>query len=210
MDLLRLEYDIQHHILLSRKNLRDHAIIRLIVATLSTPDELLNLKKKDFRKVKGKDFEFYTVKLKSARGVRISPVDEKTYKIIMSLNDGVLNLTREEIDSIVKKYSPSDRSYNAESLRNAVIKILRDSSFFEIEFESIKDVETLYAFMLDFNPLYSGVWDEDEECIEDFILNYSMLTGIRDVNRIAEDLCEDSKKVERALKSGRRGLLSYI
>ncbi len=206
-ELLRIEYDIQHLLILSKRNLRDHLVIRMIVATLSTSEELSNLRKKDFRKFKGKEYEFYTVRLKSAGKTRISPVDNKTYEIAIKLND--FNFTENEIDSIIGKYSPKDKRYDAEKLRKAVIKILKDASLFEIDFEEIRDIETLYMYMIDFNPLYSGIWDEDEECIEDFILNYSEITGIKDASKIATEIGYDFKKVEEILKSGKKSLFSY-
>jgi len=82
MDLLRTEYDIQHHLVLSRRNVLHHALIRMIVSTLSTPEELLNLRKKDFRINKGKKMEYYTVKLIEKGKIRISPVDRRTFEII--------------------------------------------------------------------------------------------------------------------------------
>jgi hypothetical protein len=209
MDLLRLEYDIQHHIVLSRKNVKEHALIRMIVSTLSTPEELFNLRKKDFRKIKGREFEFETVRLTSRGKSRISPVDKKTYEIVMSLENRPFQIPSKDMDAIVRKYSPKDRMYNTESLRNAVIKLLEDASLFEMKLERIqRNTEVFYAYMLDFNPLYSGMWElEDEEVAEDFILNYSYLSGISDAERIAAEIGESSDRVKRILESKRKGVL---
>jgi hypothetical protein len=49
MDFLRLEFDIQHHLVMSRRNGYDHALIRLILSTLAEPEEIASLSKKDFR-----------------------------------------------------------------------------------------------------------------------------------------------------------------
>ena len=210
MNMLRLEYDIQHHVVLSRKNSKDHALIRMIVSTLSTPEELSNLNKKDFKKVKGRKLEFYTVKLNSSGKSRISPVDEKTYNLIMSLEDNKpFEYSRDEINSIVSKYSPTDRKYCANNLRSAMLRFLRDASLFEVDIEDLQDYETLYAFMMDFNPLYSGIWElEDDEIAEDFILNYATLNKIEDARIIAEELGESEERVKKILESGKKGLLS--
>ncbi len=207
--MLRLEYDIQHHLVLSRKDTRNHALIRMIVATLSTPEELANVSKRDFRRVSGKEFEYYTVKLFSSGKSRISPVDERTYELVMSLNEvRPFNFTKDEIDEIVAKYSPKDRKYTAEKLRNAVIKLLRDASLFEIDFERLS-IEDMYAYMLDFNPLYSGLWElDDDEGAEEFILSYAELSGAS-VESIAKNLGESEERIRKILESGKKSLFSF-
>ncbi len=191
MDMLRVEFDIQHHLVLSRKNARDHALIRMIVATLSTADELINVRKRDFRRVSGKEFEYYTVRLQSGGRSRVSPVDEKTYELVMGFDSGrPFEMEKEKIDEIVARYSPADRRYDAEKLRKAVMKLLKDASLFEVEVERL-DVEEMYAYMLDFNPLYSGLWElDDEEGAEEFILGYAELSG-RNARDIAKALTVD-------------------
>ncbi len=206
--MLRLEYDIQHHLVLSRNNPKDHAVIRLIVATLSTPEEIVNFRKKDLRVFSGKQFTFKVIKLRSGRKSRLSPLDDKTYNILTTLDDEPFK-TEKDIDSIVKKYSPKDRKYDAEKLRKAVIDLLNDATLFEVKYNDLKNVEELYAYMLDFNPLYSGLWDfEDDESVEEFILNYAGFNG-NNAEQIAKELDEDIEKVKRILESGKKGLLFY-
>jgi len=209
MDMLRIEYDIQHHLILSKKKRSDHALIRMIVSTLSTPSELFNLKKRDFRAFKGKNFDYYTVRLSESGRSRISPVDRKTFEIIQSMPSRPFNYSEKEMDAIVAKYSPPDRKYDCRRLRSAVESILNDSSFFG-ELETFKGIEERYAFMLDFNPLYSGFWDlEDDEGIEDFVLSYSEVSGVKDSRKIADDTGIDEEIVRKILKSRRRSLLFY-
>ncbi len=204
--MLRLEYDIQHHLVLSRKNPKDHAIIRLIVATLSTPEEIANVRKKDLRVFSGKQFTFKVIKLRSGRKSRLSPLDDKTYNILNTLNDEPFKMEN-DIDNIVKKYSPKDRKYDADKLRNAVMDLLNDAALFDVKFDKLKNIEDIYAYMLDFNPLYSGLWDfEDDESVEEFILNYAGFNG-KSAEQIAKDLDEDVERVKKILRSGKRGLL---
>ncbi|RLI76865.1 hypothetical protein DRP04_12200 [Archaeoglobales archaeon] len=209
MDMLRLEYDIQHHLVLSKRHLRDHALIRTIISTLSTSAELKNICKRDLRKVRGKNFEFHTIKLSSPSRTRISPIDQKTYEILMSLNTSKpFQLSEEKIDEIVSKYSPADRKYNVKSLRKAMIRLLQDATLFEVEFEKLS-LEEMYAYMLDFNPIYSGVWEfDDEEDVEEFILNYADLTG-SNAESIASKLGKDEDYVRKILESGKKGLISF-
>ncbi len=209
MNMLRLEYDIQHHLVLSKRNPVDHALIRMIVSTLSTPAELSNLRKRDFRLVRGKDFDYYTVALSDGTTRRISPVDEKTYNLMLSLPATPFELSRDEMDAVVSKYSPPDRSYNCEKLRKAVETFLKDAAF-SIEIGSIKSLEEKYAYMLDFNPLYSGLWDlEEYEDVEDFILNYSEVSGVKDPNLIAAKIGVKEDVVRKVLGSGKRSILFY-
>lgn len=208
MDMLRVEYDIQHHLILSKKKLIDHALIRMIIATLSTPTELSNIRKSDFKAKRGKKLDYFTVRLTERGRSRISPVDRKTYEIVQLLPSKPFNMSESEMDEIVGKYSPPDKRYNCKRLREAVRLILKDSDFFGAK--KLKSVEEEYAFMLDFNPLYSGFWDlEDEEGIEDFVLSYSEVSGVRDSRKIADDTGIDEEIVRRVLESGRKSLLSY-
>ncbi|WP_202319721.1 hypothetical protein [Archaeoglobus neptunius] len=209
MDFLRVEFDIQHHLVLSKKNRRDHALIRMIVSTLSTPGELANLSKRDFRFKKTKSFDYYTVRLSEGGRSRISPVDRKTYEIIQSLPAKPFDLTWKEMDEIVAKYSPLDVRYTCVKLREAVKSILSDSAFFG-EIEDIKDIDRKYAFMIDFNPLYTGFWDlEEEDGIEDFVLSYAEINKIKDSKKIASETGIDEVIVREILESGKRSILAF-
>lgn len=204
MDLLRTEFDIQHHIVLSRRNPLHHALIRMIVSTLSTPEELANLRKKDFRLKKGKNLSYYTVRLVGGGKSRISPVDRKTFDIMQGMPSQPFNMSEGEMDEIVSKYSPPGKKYSCRKLRDAVKSILSDSDLFGAKLMSD---EERYAFMLDFNPLYSGFWDlEDEEGVEDFVLSYIDITGARDWKVVAEQTGIDVDVVRKIVESGKRSL----
>lgn len=207
MDLLRTEYDIQHHLVLSKKNTLHHALIRMIVSTLSTPEELLNLRKRDFRFNKGKKLEYYTVKLSEKGKSRISPVDRKTFEIIQTMPSQPFRMSEDEMDKIVAMYSPPGKKYNCKRLKEAVESILLDSDLFRM---NLRDNEDKYAFMLDFNPLYSGFWDlEDEEGVEDFILSYSEVTGTKDWRRISDETGIEVEVVRRVIESGKKSILKF-
>lgn len=205
MDMLRREFDIQHHLVLSRKRIRDHALIRMIVSTLSSPEELLNVRKRDFRRVKGRKFDYFTVKLSEGGKSRISPVDRKTFEIIKSMPDQPFRMTEREMDEIVSKYSPPGKKYSCRKLRDAVRFILSDSDLFG--FKKLKNIEEEYAFMADFNPLYSGFWDlEDYDSVEDFVLNYVEITGKRDWESVAAETGIDANVVKEIIESGRKSI----
>lgn len=197
MEMLRLEFDLQHHLVLSRKNTSDHALIRLILSTLATTAEITNLRKKDLRHLGKKYFVQF-----SGEKRRISPLDEQTFKLINSIQEEKpFKLKAEEIDEIVSRYSPKDRKYGAKSLRRAMIKFLNDSALFEVEIEGLNSDE-LEDFMNDFNPLFSNIWLE-EEGLSDFILNYSVLNNISDPKLIAEETGIEESFVVSALESGK-------
>lgn len=197
MEMLRLEYDLQHHLVLSRKNPNDHALIRLILSTLATSTEIINLNKKDIKK-KGSS---YSIQLLGKRK-RISPLDEQTFNLINAIQgDRPFQLTENQIDEIVAKYSPKDRRYNAKSLRRAMIIFLKDSALFDVNIEDL-NLKELEDFMIDFNPLFSGVW-LDEDGLRDFILNYSVLNNISDPKVIAEETGLEESFVASTLDSGK-------
>lgn len=197
MKMLRLEFDLQHHLVLSRKNPFEHTIIRLILSTLASSREIVNLKKKDIKR-KGDSFliQFHGEK------TRISPLDKETHELINSVEgEKPFQLTEQEIDEIVSKYSPKDKKYDAKSLRNAMFLFLKDSALFEVELEELSQ-EELLDFMLDFNPLYSGSW-LDEEGLREFVLNYSALNKITDPKRISEETGIEESFVSSTLQSGK-------
>ena len=205
MDLLRTEYDIRHILAVSRKNLKEHALIRVVVSSLAKKEEVMNITKRDFRVVKRGDFEFCTVRLVGNK-TRIMPIDDKTYSIISSIckykrnREKVFEYTSKEMDEIVAKYSPPDNSYNVEKLRKGVFEILKDCMFFgSVDFD---DLDVTVNFLHDFHPIYSGMWDlDDDEVLEDFIFNFLKVTGIRDVEKIANVINENVDRVNSILVS---------
>ncbi|MFN3384190.1 MAG: hypothetical protein ACK401_04780 [Archaeoglobaceae archaeon] len=193
MDMLRLEFDIQHHLVLSKRNFFDHALIRVILSTLASPYEIANLSKKDLRMI-GKNFA-----VRFAHG-RFSPIDEETFKLVNSLEkERPFELEESKMDEIVAKYSPSDKKYTAKKLRKAMMNYLQDASFFECEIEKL-GLKELLNFMLDFNPLYSGSW-LDEDGLKEFILNYSAINGIGDAKRVAEETGIDYEFVLQVMRT---------
>lgn len=193
MDMLRLEFDLQHHLILSKRNNFDHALIRLILSTIATPYEIANLSKKDLKVSKGS----FTVHFIHGR---FSPIDEETFRIVKSLEkEKPFELKEKEMDEIVAKYSPKDRKYTTRSLRKAMVNYLKDASFFEVDIEKLR-LEELLNFMLDFNPLYSGSW-LDEDGLREFVLNYSAINGIDDARKIAEETGIDYEFVAKVMRT---------
>jgi hypothetical protein len=210
MNLLRLEFDVQHIAVLSRKVQEEHALIRLILSTLATPEEIENVTKKDLRIVGKEGSRFYSIRF-TGRKTRISPLDEKTYSIVREIckNKGskqrIFNYSRDEMDRIVEKYSPKDRKYNTRKLREAVTEILKDCMLFMDE-DYVKDLreganlDRVADFLQDFHPMYSGMWDmDDDEVAKDFVLTYSAMTGISDAEKLADVIGEGTERIERFL-----------
>ncbi|MCS7143930.1 MAG: hypothetical protein NZ879_02790 [Archaeoglobaceae archaeon] len=196
MEMLRLEFDLQHHLVLSRKSPKDHALIRLILSTLATSKEIENLTKKDIKK-KGNS---YSIQLLGEKK-RSSPLDEETFNLINAIEgEKPFKLNEKSIDEIISRYSPKDKKYTAKSLRKAMITFLKDSALFEVDLENLSS-EELENFMIDFNPLFSGTW-LDEDGLRDFILNYSVLNNLSDPKSIAEEIGIEESFVASALEGG--------
>ena len=213
-ELLVKEFDIRYINAVSRKNLKEHAMIRLIISALATPEEIANVTRGDIRAVNN----VYTVKLNNGRKTRISPIDAKTYEVLLEVSKDksrrqrIFDYSKREMDEIVKKHSPANRVYDVMKLRSAVIDILRDCLFFEHDYVSdlISGVnfEGVLDFVYDLHPMFSGVWDlDDDEVAEDFLENYIALIGERDAKKIAEDICEDVERVERLMRGEFRRFL---
>lgn len=208
-ELLVKEFDIRYINAVSRKNLKEHAMIRLIVSSLATHEEIYNLTKNDIRKTK--------IRLNNGRRTRIVPIDNRTFDILMKISKDksrrqrIFEYSKNEMDNIVMKYSPAKRTYDVKKLREAVIDILKDCQFFEHDY--VNDIlngtnfEGVVDFVYDSHPMFAGVWDlDDDEVAEDFIENYILLIGERDAKKIAEDICERVERVENLL----RGITSRI
>ncbi|ADB57200.1 hypothetical protein [Archaeoglobus profundus] len=207
-ELLIKEFDIRYINAVSRKDLKEHAMIRLIISSLATHEEVYNLTKNDIRSFNG----IKTVKLNNGRKTRIAPIDSRTFEVLMEVSKGmsrrqrIFDYSKAEMDEIVKKYSPAKRTYNVEKLRSAVIDILRDCQFFEHDYVSDMingtNFEGVVDFVNDMHPMFSGVWDlDDDEVAEDFIENYILLIGERNAEKIAEDICESVERVENLMRS---------
>ncbi len=207
--LMRLDFDIHHISVMSRRSKVHHGMIRLIISTLATPEEIENLVKKDVRK--NRTGRMYSVRLTSAGRSRMAFIDDRTHEVLMELCEGkrgrerIFPFSREEMDSIIGMYSPPGRSYGVERLRSAVISILRDCSIFGEDFVSSivegREEKKVADFLEDFHPFFSGMWDlEDEEVAEDFLKVYSEVTG-KGAKEIAEQVMESEERVRRLLDS---------
>ena len=103
-ELLVKEFDIRYINAVSRKNLKEHAMIRLIISALATPEEIANVTRGDIRAVNN----VYTVKLNNGRKTRISPIDAKTYEVLLEVSKDksrrqrIFDYSRREMDEIVK------------------------------------------------------------------------------------------------------------
>lgn len=206
--LLQLEFDIQHINVLSRKDSKEHAAIRLIISSLATPEEIQSFKKDNI----GTEPDDPTISLNSPGKSRISPVDENTYKVLsnitkeMSKKDKVFSFTEEELDEIVNKYSPIRTKYHVEKLRKAVIEILNDCMLFGgkdyvDDLIKGKNSQGLIDFLYDFHPLYTGTWDieGDDDVAREFIQSYSSYTGVYEPEKIAEETGESTERVSKFL-----------
>ncbi|MFO7968444.1 MAG: hypothetical protein R6U44_12695 [Archaeoglobaceae archaeon] len=206
--LLQLEYDIQHINVLSRKNSKEHAAIRLIISSLANTEEVQNLRKENI----GTEPEEPKISLYSPGKSRISPIDEKTYKVLdkvtkeMHKKEYVFSYSGEELDEIVNKYSPPRRKYNVKKFRNAVMEILNDCLLFGDkdyvdDFIKGKYSQGLIDFLYDFHPLYTGTWDidSDDDVARDFIESYSSYTGNYEPEKIAEEIGESTDRVSKFL-----------
>ena len=211
MDLLEMEFDIRYINALSRKVPEEHALIRLVISALATPSELQNLVRRDFRIMSRDGERIYTVKLNSGRKTRIAPIDERTFEVVMEVSkdkggkERIFDYTKEEMDEIVGKYSPKRRRYDVMKLRSAVIEILKDCLFFEHDYVSDllngNNIDGVIDFLHDSHPMFSGMWDlDDDEVAEDFLINYTAMTGVMDAKRIAEEICESEERVSRILR----------
>ncbi|AGK60700.1 hypothetical protein Asulf_00682 [Archaeoglobus sulfaticallidus PM70-1] len=198
--LLRTEFNINYINVASRKNEVEHCIVRLIISTLATPAEIAGITKKDIRRYR----DFHTVRLRSGRKVRVSPLDKRTYDLLTrisadkSSSQQIFPLDEDEIDEIVKRNSPPGSVYSASGLRKAVMDIIADSIFFEVEedISSIKDVDRLYAVFHDTNPIYSGVWDlEDDEDLLDFLASFEKYIGEKSLEEISEIISEPFERL---------------
>jgi len=209
-ELMRLDFDIHHISVTSRRSSLHHGMVRLIISTLATGDEVENLVKKDVRKNPDSSGR-YVVRLISAGKSRIAYVDRRTHSILMEIcrdkknRERVFPFSREEMDSILETYSPPGKRYNVDSLRKAVIKILKDCSFFDEDYVSMmlegKTEGKLADFLEDFHPFFSGMWDlDDDEVAADFVKLYSEITGISSPDKIAEVLGESEVRIRKLLE----------
>jgi len=206
-ELLRTEFDIHCINVISGKSIKEHAVVRLLVSTLASADEIINLRKSDL-KIKGNEQIIRLTSIKGSKS-RLSPIDNKTYKILDEISqsiqkeDNIFNYSVEEINEIIRRYSGG--RYTFKKLRDSVIRILQDSAFFEgsdfiKDLVEGKDISKTFIALQDTHPMFSGMWDiDDEEVARDFIRTFVSRTGIEDPRKIAEEIGEDEKRVIQLL-----------
>jgi hypothetical protein len=201
-ELLETEFFINYIAVASRRVEREHCIVRLILSSLATPDEIRSLTKRDLRGGK-----FYSVRFFSKGRSRISPIDEKTFNMIKKMAEGVpsrdsiFNFSNDEIDEIVRRNSPPGKEYDAKKLRKDVMKVISDNLFFEseIDFKS-KTLEKMYMVFQDANPLYSGAWDLDDDLtLAEFLRSYRLFLGPKDLEEIADEIGEPVERLKKVL-----------
>ncbi len=211
--LLETEFFLNYITVASRKVDKEHCIIRLILSTLATPEEIENLTKRDLRGGK-----FYSVRLFSRGKSRISPIDEKTFNLLkmisknMSSRDSIFKYSKEEIDEIIRRNSPPGVEYNAEKLRSDAARIISDNMFFGeqlssrefLDFSKGKDLEKMYLLFEDSNPLYSGAWDVDDDfMLAEFLRSYQIFIGdseMEELEEIADKIGEPVERLKRVLE----------
>jgi len=212
-ELLEVEFFLNYIAVVSRKADEEHCIIRLILSSLATPEEISNLTKRDLRGGK-----FYSVRLFSKGKSRISPIDEKTFRLLrtisekLSSRDSIFKYSKEEIDEIVRKNSPPGIEYDAEKLRSDAARIISDNMFFgeQQEFQEFldsskgKDLKKMYLLFEDSNPLYSGAWDVDDDfMLAEFLRSYQIFIGdseMEELEEIADKIGEPVERLKRVLE----------
>jgi|GEM_PF-367402 hypothetical protein len=212
--LLEVEFFLNYIAVASRKVDEEHCVIRLILSALATPEEISNLTKRDLRSGK-----FYSVRLFSGGKSRISPIDEKTFRLLkeisenLSSRDSVFRYSKEEIDEMVRRNSPPSVEYDAEKLRSDAARIISDNMFFEEhdpqEFQRLqdlskgKDLKKMYLLFEDSNPLYSGAWDVDDDLmLAEFLRSYQFFIGYseKELEEIADKIGEPVERLKRVLE----------
>ncbi len=190
-ELIMVEEDLQHICISSRKDLKEHALIRLILSTLASYEEIENFTRRDL----GVANSIYYVVLRSGGKSRKSPVDERTFYVLKEVTKSskkkVFDFTKEEIDKIFEKYSPPNRKYDYERVIRSVKLILKDCLFYEDwfmeKFMEGKNIEWINNFLKDAHPMFSGMWDlEDDEVALDYCEMISKRIGSRDATKISE------------------------
>jgi hypothetical protein len=203
VDLLQTEFFLNYIVVASKRDEKEHCIIRLILSTLATPEEIKNLTKRDLKAGK-----FYSIRLFSKGKSRISPIDERTFMMVKkaaentSSRNPIFRLSREEINEIVRKNSPPGEEYDAERLRSDVMKIISDNLFFEPGFDlDSSSLEKMYMVFQDSNPLYSGAWEvEDDLMLAEFLNGYNLFIGLGDIEKVAETIGEPVERLKKVLE----------
>ncbi|WP_048094153.1 hypothetical protein [Geoglobus ahangari] len=211
-NLVEIEEDLQYIAVASKRSDFDHALIRLVLSTLADEEEILNLTRRDLA-ISGGTFSVY---LRRAGRSRKAPIDERTYLSLKKISEGlsgrerIFKLSRSEIDDIIARHSPEGRIYNLTGLRKAVKRILEDNLLGR-SFDELDDMgfEELCDFMGEFHPMFSGMWDlDDDDVAYEYFMMLSERHGISEVSEMSELSGESEERIERLM--GRKWYLNYL
>ncbi len=214
--LVEIEEDLQYITVASRKDLKEHALIRVILSTLADIEEINNITKGDLEIKKANGRRVFALNLRKGGKSRKAPVDETTYKILSEISKNytkrqrIFNYTYEEINRILAKYSPSSKRYGINELRKGVMKILEDNllnmpvkEIFDMNFWELSD------FLFEFHPMFSGMWDlKDDDVAQDYFMMLSRRHGISSYSEISEISGESIERIEKLMK--RKWFQSYL
>ncbi|WP_457591756.1 hypothetical protein [Geoglobus sp.] len=213
-NLVEIEEDLQYITVSSKRNDLDHALIRLILSTLADEDEIANLTRRDISASNGSGM--HSVYLRKAGRSRRAPVDERTYEVLRKISENlsgrerVFRLSVRDVDEIIARHSPSGRTYTLSTLRRAVMRILEDNLLGRrVEELSEMSFEELCDFMGEFHPMFSGMWDlDDDDVAYDYFLMLSERHGISEISEMSELSGVSEERIERLM--GRKWYLNYM
>jgi len=214
--LVEIEEDLQYITVASRRNPKEHALIRVILSTLADIEEINNITKGDLEVKKSNGRYAYALNLRKGGKSRKSPIDETTYKILSKISKDytkrqrIFDYTQEEVDEIFAKYSPSSKKYGMKDVKKGVMRILEDNllnipvrDVFNMDFWELSD------FLSEFHPMFSGMWDlEDDDVARDYFLMLGKRHGISDYSEISEISGESVERIEKLMK--RKWFQSYL
>ena len=214
-NLVEIEEDLQYITVASKRDDFEHALVRLILSTLADAEEVACLTKRDIsdRETEG---GVHSVYLRKGGRSRRLPVDEKTYIALRKISEGlsgrerIFNLSESEIDEIIARHSPEGKVYTLSGLRRAVRKILEDN-LLGLRADDISELsfEELCDFMKEFHPMFSGMWDlDDDDVAYDYFLMLSERHGISRISEMSELSGESEERIERLMS--RKWYLNYL
>ncbi len=208
--LVETEEDLQYINVASSKNTSEHGLIRLILSSMADIEEVSNLTPNDIVEKRTKKGGIFYVYLRKGRSVRKAPIDRKTYTILREISRSIpkkskiFNYTQENINEIIARYSPKGRRYSHRYLIRSVRTIISDNLLGR-DIDDIKsaEIEELWRFMNDFHPIFSGMWDLDEDDVAfDYFQMLSERHGISSYSEMAEISGEKEERIEKLMKRG--------
>ncbi len=210
VNLVEIEEDLQYINVASSRNTGEHGLIRLILSSMADAEEISNITPRDIAVKQTEKGEIFYVYLKKSGNVRKAPVDRKTYTILKEISDSIpkkskiFNYTQREIDEIIARYSPMGRRYSHRYLIRSVKTIISDNLLGrDVDDLKSANIEELWRFMNDFHPIFSGMWDLDEDDVAfDYFQMLSERHGISSYSEMAEISGEKEERIEKLMKRG--------